>query len=87
MIETAATAEVMRETIDVASEFAFLGLRLVEGLDLDSYRLRFGIDLEEKYKRELETAADNGLLEFRAGQLVLTERGKVFSNEVFSIFV
>ena len=87
MIETAATAEVMREKIDVASEFAFLGLRLSEGLDLDDYRKRFGIHLEEKYQSELRSAAENDLVELKARHLLLTERGKVFSNDVFSIFV
>jgi oxygen-independent coproporphyrinogen-3 oxidase len=86
-IESEATAEVMREKIDVASEYAFLGLRLADGLDLDDYRRKFGIDLEEKYSDELDQARANGLIEFNAGHIVLTERGKVFSNEVFSIFV
>ncbi len=87
MIQNAATAEVMREEIDVASEYAFLGLRLAEGIDLDDYTRRFGIDLEQKYRSELYQAKANGLVEFRARHLVLTDRGKVFSNEVFSIFV
>jgi len=87
MIENGGTAEVTREKIDVASEFAFLGLRLDEGLDLDDYREKFGIDLEEKYRSELRAATQNGLVHSNAGRLVLTERGKVFSNEVFSIFV
>jgi len=86
-IESEATAEVMREKIDVASEYAFLGLRLAEGLDLDDYRRKFGIDLEEKYREELEEARRNALIELDAGHMVLTERGKVFSNDVFSIFV
>jgi oxygen-independent coproporphyrinogen-3 oxidase len=87
MIEKGARAEVMREEIDVPSEFAFLGLRLSEGIDLDDYRKIFGIDLIERYGTEINSSFDNGLVEISAGHLVLTERGKVFSNEVFSIFV
>jgi oxygen-independent coproporphyrinogen III oxidase len=87
MIEGDGTAEVMREEIDVASESAFLGLRMSEGIDLNDYRQRFGIDLQERHKSELHAATDNGLVALREGRLVLTERGKVFSNEVFSIFV
>jgi len=86
-IETTSRAEVIREKIDLASEFAFLGLRLAEGLDLDDYTQKFGIDLEEKYRTELEGAKANDLVELKNRRLVLTERGKVFSNEVFSIFV
>src|SRR5215204_357997 len=84
-IETTSRAEVIREKIDLASEFAFLGLRLAEGLDLDDYTQKFGIDLEEKYRTELEGAKANDLVELKNRRLVLTERGKVFSNEVFSI--
>jgi oxygen-independent coproporphyrinogen-3 oxidase len=87
MIEKEVTAEVMREEIDAPSEFAFLGLRLSEGIDLEGYRQNFGIDLIERYGSELQSAVDSGLVEINAGHLVLTERGKVFSNEVFSIFV
>ena len=86
-IESEGTAEVMREEIDLASEYAFLGLRLAEGIDLDDYLRKFGFDIEEKYRSELKQAKDNGLVEAKAGHLLLTERGKVFSNEVFSIFV
>jgi oxygen-independent coproporphyrinogen-3 oxidase len=61
MIENGATAEVMREEIDVPSEFAFLGLRLSEGIDLDDYRKIFGIDLIERYGTEIKSAFDSGL--------------------------
>ncbi|MEO8573424.1 MAG: radical SAM family heme chaperone HemW [Pyrinomonadaceae bacterium] len=86
-IEDALSAEVFRERIVVASEYAFLGLRLADGLDLDEYRRRFGFAIEEKYALELQTATDNGLIQLEEGRLILTDKGKVFSNEVFSIFV
>ena len=45
MIEQNGSAEVMREDIDLASEFIFLGLRLENGIDLPGFATRFGFDL------------------------------------------
>jgi coproporphyrinogen III oxidase-like Fe-S oxidoreductase len=86
-IENFTTAEVSREQIDLASEFVFLGLRLAKGIDLDTYHERFGIDLEEKYASEIHEAIDSGLIEIVDRRIKLTQRGMLFSNEIFSIFV
>ena len=83
MIEETGTAEVYRDRIDAASETAFLGLRLNEGIDLDEYKNRFGSDLKPK-AAELE---ESGLVETSSGRLRLTRRGMLFSNEVFAEFV
>jgi oxygen-independent coproporphyrinogen-3 oxidase len=80
-------AVISRETIDLASEFVFLGLRLDEGIDLRKYRARFNTDLEDKYAEEIERAKNNGLIETVDDKLRLTRKGMLFSNEVFSIFV
>jgi oxygen-independent coproporphyrinogen III oxidase len=77
------SAEVGREQIDAASEFAFLGLRLNKGVDLADYEKRFGADLMSK-TAELE---EKGLVGIEKGRLRLTRRGMLFSNEVFAEFV
>ena len=87
MIENSGTAEVSRDEIDAASEFAFLGLRLVDGIDLDEYRDEFGVDIVVKYSSELKDANADGLVEYCDRRLRLTRKGMLFSNEVFSIFV
>jgi oxygen-independent coproporphyrinogen-3 oxidase len=87
LVEAGDNLEISREKIDGASEFAFLGLRLSEGIDLKAYREKFGIDLERKYLNEIAQAEENGLVERRNGDLRLTRRGMLYSNEVFSIFV
>ena len=83
MIEEAGTAEVYRERIDKASETAFLGLRLNEGIDLGGYKDHFDTDLNERVS-ELE---EKGLVEIESGRLRLTRKGMLFSNEVFAEFV
>ncbi len=87
LIETAGTAEVMRETINSASEAIFLGLRLTEGIELESHQKRYGEDLRVKYAAELNDLLDAGLVRTDNARLRLTAKGMLFSNEVFSVFV
>jgi oxygen-independent coproporphyrinogen-3 oxidase len=87
LIERLGSAEVSRETISAASELVFLGLRLSEGIALDEYRDRSGVDLMKKYDAEIRRLIDVGLLEISPGRLKLTRRGMLFSNEVFAEFV
>jgi len=75
------------EEINAASEFVFLGLRLTQGINLQMYKNRFGLDLRQQYAEDFERLREFGLIEFDADCLKLTEKGMVFSNEVFAIFV
>ena len=87
LIENNISAEVIREEIDLKSEFIFLGLRLENGIDLADYKLQFKNDLLEKFSGELANLTETGLVEINDDQLRLTRKGKLFSNEVFSVFV
>jgi oxygen-independent coproporphyrinogen-3 oxidase len=80
LIESSGNAEAFRESIDEAAEFAFLGLRMSDGIDLPEYRSRFGTNLHEKLSRPIS----EGLVDVDGGRLRLTRRGRLFSNEVFS---
>jgi oxygen-independent coproporphyrinogen III oxidase len=87
LIENNSSAEVMREDIDLSSEFIFLGLRMEDGIDLAKYKLRFESDVLEKYNGELANLTEAGLIEINNERLRLTRKGKLFSNEVFEVFV
>ncbi|MBK9214393.1 MAG: radical SAM family heme chaperone HemW [Chloracidobacterium sp.] len=87
IIEQNGSAEVLRETIDVASEAVFLGLRMEDGIDLADYRKEFDIDLIAKHREDIERLIDTDLLTIVDGRLRLTRRGKLLSNEVFAVFV
>jgi len=69
---------------DVRSEAIFLGLRLMRGIDLRSYRARFGRDLREQYNGDLDRLAEAGLIKINEASLQLTTRGALLSNEVFA---
>lgn len=86
-IEEFSTAEVARERVDAASEFLFLGLRLADGIQLSRYRRRFGVDVVEKYADEIVRLREVGLVDVRDDRLLLTQKGMLFSNEVFEVFV
>ncbi len=75
------------EDIEPASEYIFLNLRLTKGLDLDEYHKRSGCDLREKFSEELSELKDAELVEIVDGNLRLTRKGMVYSNEVFRVFV
>ncbi|CAN5429720.1 MAG: radical SAM family heme chaperone HemW [Blastocatellia bacterium] len=87
LIEEKRTSETMRENIDAASEFVFLGLRMTNGIDLAVFENRFGFNLRQKYGRQLETLFESELVEIYEDRLLLTRKGMLFSNEVFSVFV
>ncbi|MEQ1924372.1 MAG: coproporphyrinogen-III oxidase family protein [Pyrinomonadaceae bacterium] len=87
LMEIQASSEITRETIDIASEYVFLGLRLEEGIDLHQYTERFGEDLIARYRDEIERLRDSGLVEIADDRIKLTRKGKLFSNEVFAVFV
>lgn len=71
----------------LSSEFVFLNLRLTKGLDLKEYKSRFGIDLEKEFAEDLKDLSEAGLIFVTNGELKLTPKGMVYSNEVFSVFV
>jgi oxygen-independent coproporphyrinogen-3 oxidase len=86
LIESSGTAGVIREDIEPASEYVFLGLRLNDGVDLEEYRKRFEIDLLQKFP-DVQLVIEAELVEINNGRLRLTTKGFVMSNEVFQIFV
>ena len=87
LVEKLGSAEDFREVTNLASEFVFLGLRKTEGVDLADYRRRFGIDILQKYASDLEGLQEAELVKISGGNLRLTRKGILYSNEVFRVFV
>src|SRR6185503_9235273 len=59
---------------DARSEAIFLGLRLMRGIDLNSYRARFGTNLRERFNGELDRLQAAGLVVIDEERLKLTTR-------------
>jgi oxygen-independent coproporphyrinogen-3 oxidase len=70
-----------------SEESLFMMLRLTEGVNLESFRADYGLDIVSRYGDELSRLADAGLIENAEGRLHLTEAGMLLSNEVFVSFV
>jgi oxygen-independent coproporphyrinogen III oxidase len=65
-------------------ESLFLGLRLVEGVDLNKLRSQFGDAMVKDAMPALLEVCDAGLLRMDADSVRLTPQGRLVSNEVFS---
>lgn len=72
---------------DVRAEALFLGMRLMQGVDLRRYRESYGVDLRDEHGEDLDRFCEAGLLEFDGDLVRLTRTGALLSNEVFAAFV
>jgi oxygen-independent coproporphyrinogen III oxidase len=72
---------------DVQAESMFLGLRLMRGLNMRNYELRFGSNPREVFRDDLKRFGAAGLIEVDGDLLRLTRNGALLSNEVFAAFV
>ena len=65
----------------------FTGLRVVDGIDLDQVRERYGVDVMVRYGAALDPFLGAGWLLHEAGRLRLTRQGMLLANEVMGTFV
>jgi oxygen-independent coproporphyrinogen-3 oxidase len=72
---------------DVRAEAVFLGLRMMQGVDLRRYRESFGVDLRDEHADDLDRFCKAGLVELDGDLIRLTRTGALLSNEVFAAFV
>jgi len=68
-------------------EALFMGLRLVEGVSLDSVRANHGVDVMAVYGHRLEPAVEAGLLLVGDGRVRLSRQGMLLANEVMTAFL
>jgi len=90
MVESGAPAVVEEQQLsstDVRAEAVFLGMRLMQGVDLRRYRESFGVDLRDEHADDLDRFCQAGLVELDGDSIRLTRSGALLSNEVFAAFV
>jgi oxygen-independent coproporphyrinogen III oxidase len=68
-------------------EALFMGLRLCEGVDLDNFRSRYGVDAWARYGDALGPFLDSSVLRKNGGRLALTREGMLVANEVMAALV
>jgi len=75
------------------SEALFLGLRKTEGIKVESFFKRYGVNILTQFQDELADMREQGLVEIENSEcsyetsLRLTRRGLLLSNEVFVKFI
>ena len=72
---------------EAMAESLFLGLRLTEGVSLDSFYEEFSVSFHEAFGAACSDLFAAGLLEIRDGFLRLTEKARILSNQVFVRFL
>lgn len=72
---------------EAMSEFMFLGLRLLEGVDREEFAGQFGMELEEAFPEAAGMLCEKGLLVAEGSTLRLTAKGLLLANRVMSEFV
>ena len=90
MIESGGSPVVEEQQLtetDVRAEAVFLGMRLMQGVDLRRYRESFGVDLRDAHADDLDRFCKAGLVELEGDLIRLTRTGALLSNEVFAAFV
>ena len=78
-------AEPVDRSLEMA-ETMMMGLRLDTGVQMAGFAARFGESPGESYGEVIEELEDDGLLETGSDRIVLTPRGRLLGNEVFSRF-
>ncbi len=72
---------------DEYAEFMFLGLRLIEGISVKDFEMRFNKDIYDIYEKQIEECVEYGLLYQNKDKIALTLRGIDVSNVVFEKFL
>lgn len=74
-------------TTSQMEEFIFLGLRMMEGVNSNTFYEQFGYNLGDVYGKVVKRMEEQQLIEQRESFLALTERGIDVSNYVMSEFL
>lgn len=72
---------------DDMEEFMFMGLRMIEGINLKIFKKRFGKDVFDIYDEVIKNNIKKGLLVVDLEKLYLSEKGIELSNYVMSDFI
>jgi oxygen-independent coproporphyrinogen III oxidase len=73
--------------IKAVGEAIMIALRTAQGVALEEFKERYGVDIAERYAPVVVRYETDGLLERTGDRLVLTRRGRFFANDVCGAFV
>lgn len=73
---------------ELLGEYCFMNLRKRDGIDLEEFAQRFGIDFRERYGDIAAPYVEQGYLQYinQGRSIALTELGMTFGNQIFALF-
>ena len=66
----------------IIEDYVMMGLRMLNGIDLPAFELRFKLTIDELYGSKIKHLQSLGLLKITANRLALTEKALFVSNSV-----
>jgi oxygen-independent coproporphyrinogen-3 oxidase len=72
---------------EAMEEALFMGLRLARGIDVNTVKARFGVDVWDIYRRQLEQFLEAGVLIYDGRLLRLSRAGMLLANEIMARFL
>jgi oxygen-independent coproporphyrinogen-3 oxidase len=72
---------------EAMEEALFMGLRLTRGIDVNTVKARFGVDVWDIYRRHLEQFLEAGVLIYDGRLLRLSRAGMLLANEIMARFL
>lgn len=69
------------------NEFIILGLRMLKGVNIDSFYKIFNENPTKMYAKQIEKLTNQGLIKIENGNIKLTDKGIDFANIVWSEFI
>jgi oxygen-independent coproporphyrinogen-3 oxidase len=75
------------EPVDSLGETLMLGLRMLDGVDLESLRRRYDLNPLDLYSSHIKRMADLGLLALDGSNMHLTRAGLPLANDVWAGFI
>jgi oxygen-independent coproporphyrinogen-3 oxidase len=71
----------------VMGETIMMGLRMLQGINLQDFKKRFGVELKSVFSDTISQLLNNNLIVFDNGNLKLTHKGLLFYNDVSAEFL
>lgn len=73
--------------LELMKEYVMLGFRITDGININSFKNRFKVDIYDIFKNELDELEKKALIAKNSKNIYLTKRGQELANIVFEQFV
>ncbi len=86
-IERNITINEIQNVKDKEKEYVLLGLRKIEGININKFKEKFGEDCKRVFEKEFNILLQQGLIKIKKNNIVLSNSGLDFANLVWEKFV